>query len=412
MQGWEHKPLGSTCSIARGGSPRPIQEFLTDAADGVNWIKISDATASGRYIYRTAEKIKPAGVMRSRLVKDGDFLLSNSMSFGRPYIMRTSGCIHDGWLVLSDYQKTFDQTFLYYVLGSPQVFSQFDRLAAGSTVRNLNIDLASRVFVPVPPLPEQRRIVAILDEAFEAIATAKANTEKNVQNVRALLDLTRRDMFASLADEHEPTTLGRCCTFENGDRGKNYPGKEHRVAHGVPFINAGHLTEDGLDFSQMDYISEERFELLGNGKIRPRDVLFCLRGSLGKFACVDDLGRGAIASSLVILRPVAGLTTDYLLEFLASTQCADQIEQHKGGAAQPNLGAQDLKRFELPLPPIDMQEATATRLASLRAAVSDARALLSTKLAAFDELKKSLLHQAFTGQLTAKTTDKQLAEVA
>jgi type I restriction enzyme S subunit len=103
------------------------------------------------------------------------------MSFGRPYIMQTTGCIHDGWLVLSDYEKYFDQGFLYHLLGSPVVFEQFDRLAAGSTVRNLNIELASRVLLPVPPLSEQQRIVTLLDEAFDGIATAKANAEKNLQ---------------------------------------------------------------------------------------------------------------------------------------------------------------------------------------------------------------------------------------
>jgi type I restriction enzyme S subunit len=162
-EGWIERPLGDVCSIARGGSPRPIKRFLTTEMDGVNWIKIGDATASGKYIYETAEKIKPDGVKRSRMVKTGDFLLSNSMSFGRPYIMRTSGCIHDGWLVLSDYEAHLDQDYLYYLLGSQLIFEQFDRLAAGTTVRNLNIELASRVTIPLPPLGQQREIAQQLD---------------------------------------------------------------------------------------------------------------------------------------------------------------------------------------------------------------------------------------------------------
>ncbi len=160
---WPERKLGELCEIARGGSPRPIKAFLTDAADGVNWIKISDASASSKYIYRTKEKIKPSGVSRSRLVHSGDFLLSNSMSFGRPYIMRTSGCIHDGWLVLSGYEGSFDQDFLFLLLGSQFMYQQFDRLAAGSTVRNLNIELASRVSVPVPPLATQKETAMELE---------------------------------------------------------------------------------------------------------------------------------------------------------------------------------------------------------------------------------------------------------
>jgi type I restriction enzyme S subunit len=166
---WRQVLLGDACSIARGGSPRPIREFLTSEPEGVNWVKISDATASAKYIFATAEKIKPTGVSRSRLVHDGDFLLSNSMSFGRPYIMRTTGCIHDGWLVLSKYQDTFCQDFLYLLLGSKFVYQQFDRLASGSTVRNLNIDLASSVRVPAPPLDAQLAMAAELDELSEAV---------------------------------------------------------------------------------------------------------------------------------------------------------------------------------------------------------------------------------------------------
>ena len=165
--GWVEKPLGDLCSIARGGSPRPIQSFLTTASDGFNWVKIGDATASGKYIYTTEQKIIREGATRSRIVHAGDFLLSNSMSFGRPYIMQTTGCVHDGWLVLSDYASQLDQDYLYLVLGSQFMFQQFDRLAAGSTVRNLNIELASRVEVPVPPLKQQRDIAQHLDAISE-----------------------------------------------------------------------------------------------------------------------------------------------------------------------------------------------------------------------------------------------------
>jgi type I restriction enzyme, S subunit len=166
---WVLSSLGECCFIARGGSPRPIKEFLTNDADGVNWIKISDATASDKYIFTTNEKIKPSGIVRSRLVNEGDFLLSNSMSFGRPYILRTKGCIHDGWLVLSQYDKFFNQSFLYYLLSSPVVFKQFNELAAGSTVRNLNIELASRAILPIPPFHEQHRIVAKIEALFSEL---------------------------------------------------------------------------------------------------------------------------------------------------------------------------------------------------------------------------------------------------
>ncbi|WP_238529147.1 restriction endonuclease subunit S [Acidithiobacillus thiooxidans] len=174
-EGWVEKRLGDVCEIARGGSPRPIKAFLTDDEDGINWVKISDASSSSKYIYNTAEKIVQAGVKRSRLVHNGDFLLSNSMSFGRPYIMRTTGCIHDGWLVLSAYEKYLNQDFLYQVLGSQYVFEQFDKLAAGSTVRNLNIDLASSVIIPIPPKSVQ-----------DALAIKNTELDQEVQHLESI----------------------------------------------------------------------------------------------------------------------------------------------------------------------------------------------------------------------------------
>ncbi|MBU4485725.1 MAG: restriction endonuclease subunit S, partial [Candidatus Delongbacteria bacterium] len=157
---WEVRKLGDVLKIERGGSPRPIEKYITNSPNGINWIKISDATASDKYIYETKEKITQEGLNKTRLVYEGDFILSNSMSFGRPYIMKTTGCIHDGWLVLRQPQKKiFETEFLYYLLSSPYLFQQFDLLAAGSTVRNLNIALASSVDVPIPPLAEQKRIV-------------------------------------------------------------------------------------------------------------------------------------------------------------------------------------------------------------------------------------------------------------
>jgi len=157
--------LGEILTIERGGSPRPIKEFITDDKNGVNWIKIGDATRSGKYILETIQKIKPSGLKKSREVFPGDLLLSNSMSFGRPYIMGINGAIHDGWLVIRD-NKRIDKNYLYHVLGSPYVFNQFSKSAKGSTVRNLNIDIVSEVSIQLKPLPEQRAIVSKIEELF------------------------------------------------------------------------------------------------------------------------------------------------------------------------------------------------------------------------------------------------------
>ena len=193
--------------------------------------------------------------------------------------------------------------------------------------------------------------------------------------------------------------LGDCCSFENGDRGTNYPSKAARTTTGIPFINAGHLTDDGIDLENMDFISRERFDLLSNGKIRKGDILFCLRGSLGKSASVGDLSEGAIASSLVIVRPEHTVLNEFVLAFLRSSLCSAMINRFKNGAAQPNLSAQSLGKFIVPVPPLPVQESVVKKLMELRTETQHLESIYQQKLAALEELKKSLLHQAFTGAL-------------
>lgn len=419
MNGWNHQPLGSLCSIARGGSPRPIQEFLTDAADGINWIKISDATASDRYIYRTAEKIKPAGVVSSRLVKDGDFLLSNSMSFGRPYIMRTSGCIHDGWLVLSGYQDAFDQSFLFHLLGSPQVFAQFDRLAAGSTVRNLNIDLASRVVVPVPSLPEQRRIVAILDEAFEAISTANANAEKNVQNARELFESRLERLFSQPANDGCKTRLSDLCDIKHGYA---FDGAHFSKTHDVQapiLLTPGNFSEDGrLQFSERNtkrYTSADIPPgfILGEG-----DLVVVMTDLSSK---MKILGKPAIVGSPHLLhnqrvgRVVnlkALVRARYLYFFMRTAGYVQGIKKTATGTMVKHTAPTRILDAVLPLPSIERQAEIIDALDYAEEQVQLLETNYQRRGAVLDELKKTLLHQAFTGVLTAKSTDKELEAVA
>jgi type I restriction enzyme, S subunit len=165
VSGWPLVTLGDIFTIARGGSPRPIDAFLTEDPEGVNWIMIGDAAEGSKYILSTKKRIRRDGVSRSRRVNPGDLLLTNSMSFGRPYILKTSGCIHDGWLVLSPRSNEIAPDFFYHMLGSAALYQQFSRLAAGAVVKNLNIDLVKSVQVSLPPLREQLRLAGILDKA-------------------------------------------------------------------------------------------------------------------------------------------------------------------------------------------------------------------------------------------------------
>ena len=168
-ESWLWVRLGAVLEIARGGSPRPIQQYLTTEPDGINWVKIGDTDKGGKYIYKTKEKIRPEGVVKSRMVHSGDFLLTNSMSFGRPYILKTDGCIHDGWLVLSNRFECYSVDFLYYILSSPFAYYQFCDSVSGAVVKNLNSDKVANALFPLPPLSEQVRIVQRIEELLPLV---------------------------------------------------------------------------------------------------------------------------------------------------------------------------------------------------------------------------------------------------
>ena len=167
--------LGDVLNIARGGSPRPIQDYLTNEKDGLNWIKIGDTEKGGKYIETVKEKIKPSGLSHTRAVKAGDFLLTNSMSFGRPYILKVDGCIHDGWLVLGNVEKSMIPDFLYFMLSSDFIYQSFAFAAAGSTVKNLKSETVQGTLFPLPPLAEQSRIVTKIEELFSALDQMERN---------------------------------------------------------------------------------------------------------------------------------------------------------------------------------------------------------------------------------------------
>ena len=189
-EGWVDRTLNQICIVERGSSPRPIKEYFTTAADGVNWIKIGDTEEGGKYVYSTGQKITSDGAKQSRFVKEGDFILTNSMSYGRPYIMKTTGCIHDGWFVLR-LNVSLDSDFFYYLLSSPVVQSQFARLASGSVVKNISGDLVKQTVLPIPPLDQQHAIAKKVQE----LSVETQRLESIYQRKLAALDDLKKSLL-------------------------------------------------------------------------------------------------------------------------------------------------------------------------------------------------------------------------
>lgn len=395
-QGWEVKKLGDILSIERGGSPRPIEKYITNSQDGINWVKISDATASDKYIYGTKEKITKDGLHKTRVVNEGDFILSNSMSFGRPYIMKTTGCIHDGWLVLKQNgQKIFDTEFLYYLLSSPYVFQQFNFLAAGSTVRNLNISLVSSVKVPIPPLQEQQRIVAILDECFAAIAKAKANAEQNLRNAKELFESYLQSIFENKGEGWEEKKLNEITEVKDGTHDS-----PKYIKEGIPFVTQKNIKLNGLSFEDTKFITEadhEKFYKRSN--VAHGDILISMIGANRGMAAIVDDKRIFSIKNVGLIKESENINMYFLLYYLKSMLAMKYVLYMSNGGAQEFIGLNALRSFPIPFPPLAGQQAIVQKLDALSVQTKKLEAIYQQKINDLEELKKSILQKAFNGEL-------------
>lgn len=181
---WPLISIGEVCEVERGASPRPINEYITDDPEGINWIKIGDGKPNSLFIESTMEKITKDGASKSRYVKKGDLILSNSMSYGRPYILNIDGCVHDGWLIIRDTKGLFNPVFLCYILGSDAIMAEYQRLATGGVVNNLNSELVRNCKIPVPPLKIQDEIVEDINRHQSIIEKHQEDILKEEQMIK------------------------------------------------------------------------------------------------------------------------------------------------------------------------------------------------------------------------------------
>ena len=263
-KGWEWCRICHVAEIARGGSPRPIKEYLTDATDGINWIKIGDTEKDSKYITSVKERIKQSAVSKSRMVHKGDFLLTNSMSFGRPYITQVDGCIHDGWLVISLIEQSYRQDFFYYLLSSGYAYSQFAKRVAGAVVQNLNSEKVAISLFPLPPYKEQNRIVQKIKDLLPLV--------EKFGNDKTLLDKLNADINTRLKKS----------ILQEAIQGKLVP----------------QITEEGTAQELLEQIKKEKQKLVKEGKLKKSalndSVIF--RGDDNKYytsknkdtICIDD----------------------------------------------------------------------------------------------------------------------------
>lgn len=202
-EGWEEKSLGETCVVERGSSPRPIKKYITDSEDGVNWIKIGDVAENAKFVTHTKQKITKEGAEKSRYVGKGDFILSNSMSFGRPYIMKIDGYIHDGWFVLRLPEDIYSDYF-WQLLSSSFVKNQINQLAAGAIVKNISGDLVKKVNLSIPPIEIQKNISSKCNSLSLVVKSIISTYEAKLTNLEDLKKSLLEQAFAGKLTCNEP----------------------------------------------------------------------------------------------------------------------------------------------------------------------------------------------------------------
>ena len=337
---WEQRKFGETVIIERGGSPRPIDAFITDDENGLNWVKIGDAPEQGNYITKTAEKIRPEGLKKTREVHPGDLILSNSMSFGRPYIMAIDGCIHDGWLLIRDEEKRYDLKFLCQMLGTEQMLAQYRAMAAGSTVNNLNKELVGNTEVKVPSIAEQAKI----GEYFSKVDDLITLHQKKFEQLTILKKYMLQKMFPQNgSDKPEIRFDGFTDDWEQRKLGD--------VAQ--EFKSGNSLKADEIDITG-DYPVYGGNGLRGYTSTYNHDGEYALIGRQGAL-CGNmnySAGKAYFTEHAVVVKADENNDTRFLYYMLDTMN----LGQYSDQSAQPGLAVNKLVKLENSFPKKEEQQ--------------------------------------------------------
>lgn len=362
--------------------------------DKLHYIDLSSVDNTTKQITANQTVIGREAPSRARQrVKAGDILVStvrpNLNGVARVPGHLDGATASTGFCVLRPQPSKLNANYLFHWVQSVEFVADMMRKATGASYPAVSDKIIAQSEIPLPSLDEQKRIAAILDQADEL----RRKRQRSID---------RLDNFGEAAFDQINVSngnwsqLSEVCKFENGDRGKNYPGKKSLLKHGVPFVSAADLDANGdVVRENLSYISDDRFRILRSGKFSGGDFLFCLRGSLGKFALVPDGMSGAIASSLVIIRISNSIDHEFFRGYLGSRLVKKEINFYSNGLAQPNLSGASLKKFKIFLPPIEVQR----KFGETMTKIVEARERLLRSKAQMDQLFASLQHRAFRGEV-------------
>jgi type I restriction enzyme, S subunit len=399
MKGWVTKRLGEACRFIdyRGRTPEKTQSGLR---------LITAKNVKMGFLQREPlEFVAPESYdawMTRGIPREGDVLFTTEAPLANVTQLDTDERVvfAQRIIILQPVGQDLDRTFLKYLLLSDTMQATIREKGTGATVQGIKASLLKEIEISFPPLAEQQRIVGVLDEAFEGLATARANAEKNLQNARALFESHLQSVFTRRGPGWGEKRLEDVCVIGDGNHSSNYPKKEELVAEGVPFIRATNLVEGEISDDDMRFLSPEKHAQLRKGHLKSGDILFTNRGEIGKTAIVDaDHDGSNLNSQIAWLRCSETLNNRFLFHVLNSGAIKSHLELSKNGAALQQFTIRQIKELKIPIPLMDQQKALVVSLDGLSEETQRLARLYERKLAALEALKKALLHQAFAGEL-------------
>jgi type I restriction enzyme S subunit len=401
-QGWTHAPLiefAELVSTGPFGSMLHKSDYVSDGVPLINPTNIVD----GLILPDDEKQVGPEALARlqSYVLKEGDVIVGRRGEIGRCAVVKAEQA---GWVCGTGCffirpRAITDAHFLAHLLRSPEYRAQLEQASTGATMKNMSNTTLAQLQIALPSPHEQRRIVTILDEAFEGIATAKAHAEQNLRNVRALFECYLSRALArggrgwreiSLAD-----ATGGVCTGPFG----SLLHKSEYVENGIPLINPAHITDVGFAPDLRKSVSASTAQRLSSYLLRQGDIVIGRRGDMGRCAVVTAAEEGWLCGTgSFIIRSSSHCDARFLVRLLRSDDCKKRLEKIAGGAVMPNLSNSDLSDFVILLPPIDVQREILGDVDAMAQEVERLEFIGRKKISALTELQQSLLHQAFTGQ--------------
>ena len=403
-EGWSSTVLGELSEVVRGGSPRPIDGFLTTADDGLNWLKIGDVDKEAKYVTKTAEKVRPEALSKTRVVSPGDLILSNSMSFGRPYILQIKTCIHDGWIAVTHIANEVTRDFLYYLISGPKSQNYFLNNAAGSGVQNLNADIIKALPVCFPSSVEQKKIANCLGSLDELIAAQARKVDALKTHKKGLMqqlfpregETQPRLRFPEFQNVGGWTrvTIGELKPFvTSGSRGW----APYYAEQGDLFVRITNLWRDSiyLDLTDCKYVQLPAGANEGlRTQLKEHDVLISITADIGVIGYVDD----SVPSPAYINQHIAlvrfnerQLCGKYVAYFLASEKSQRLFCASTDTGTKAGMSLIGIQKIELMLPGLAEQQRIADCFTSLDTLITTATQALET----LKTHKKGLMQQLF-----------------